>query len=99
MKDEDIIDEINITAFISVLLAGLLLGFIAHELFHFLTIANVSSITINFGNTKAALSTCCLSADENAMEEFAYTVQFIVTIGWVILNSGVFLRTEKHSRR
>ena len=82
---------INITAFVSVALAAVLLGFVAHEVFHLLAISEVSSLTVHFGDAKSALSTCCLSEGESALEEIAYFIQFVVTLGWIMANSRVFL--------
>ena len=75
--------------------AGVLLGFVAHELFHILTISSLSSFTVYFGGGKNAVSTCCLSEGESAMEEIAYFIQTVATIGWIIINSNVFLQKEE----
>ena len=85
-------EEINLPALISVMLAGILLGFIAHELFHILTIDSISSLTVYFGGGKNTVAICCLSEGESAMEEIAYFIQAVVTIGWIILNTRVFAR-------
>jgi|SRR3989344_1029877 len=85
-------ETLSMPAFVSVVLAAILLGFIAHEFFHILTIANVSSITIRFGSTGSPFSVCCLEANENSMEEIAYLLQLIITVGWIILNKSTYVK-------
>ena len=87
-------EEINILAFTSVLFAAILLGFLAHELIHLILISDVSSITLYFGAQENLISVCCLTGSEQAYEELAYAVQAIVTVGWIIINSGVFRQNE-----
>lgn len=88
------LEEINILALTSVLFAAILLGFLAHELTHIFLISNVSSITLYFGAQENLISVCCLSGTEQAYEELAYAIQAIVTVGWVIINSKVFIQKE-----
>ena len=92
MAEKKEFEEFDMLAFVSVLLAGVLLGFIAHELVHMLLISNVSSITVRFGQPVASASVCSLSPGESAYEELAYTNQFIVTILWIILNNNIYRR-------
>ena len=95
MAEKKEFEEFDIPAFVSVMLAGILLGFIAHELVHMLLISNLSSITIRFGQPIASASVCCLSPGESAYEELAYTVQFTVTLLWIILNNKIYRREIK----
>ncbi|MFH1391142.1 MAG: hypothetical protein ABIH20_02405 [Candidatus Diapherotrites archaeon] len=95
MEKKNNFEEINILAFTSVVLAGVLLGFIVHEITHLILIKEVTSVTIRFGGAKSVLSTCCLSEGESALEELAYFVQFAVTVGWILINNKVFLQKEK----
>ncbi|HZX19983.1 MAG TPA: hypothetical protein VFF13_03140 [archaeon] len=83
-------ERINIAAFISVLLAAVLLGFIVHELVHVALIKKATTITLHFGESQNLISVCCLGPLESANEEIAYFIQFVVTIGWIIVNSNVF---------
>ena len=92
MAEKKEFEEFDIAAFVSVLFAGILFGFIAHEIVHMLLISNLSSITIRFGQPIASVSVCCLSPGESAYEELAYTIQFVVTIVWVILNNNIYRR-------
>ena len=84
-------ETLNMQAFVSVILAAILLGFIVHEFFHIVTIESVSSVTIRFGSTSSPLSICCLEENESAMEELAYLLQLITTIGWIILNKQTYV--------
>ena len=85
-------ETLNMQAFISVILAAILLGFIVHEFFHIVTIESVSSVTIRFGSTSSPLSICCLEENESAMEELAYLLQLITTIGWIIINKQTYVQ-------
>lgn len=87
--------QIEILAFASVVFAGVLIGFIAHELFHVLTIKSVSSFTINFGSKNTIFTVCCLAPNEKPFEEAGYLVQFIATIVWILFNQPVF-RKDKY---
>ncbi len=87
--------EIDIAAFASVMLAGMLLGFISHELVHLFLISNPTSITIWFGSSVNAITVCCLNEMENAFEEVAYFVQIVVTILWIIVNKNIYLKEMK----
>jgi len=87
---ENVFEEFDMNAFVSVLLAAILIGFIVHELVHMLLISNVSSITLRFGQPVASVSICCLSPRESAYEELAYTIQFIVTLLWIIVNNNIY---------
>ena len=75
--------------FISVILAGILLGFVAHEAFHILTISQATRLTIYFGAEEFAVTTCCLAPDESPLEGAAYTIQILVTLGWIWLNRNM----------
>ena len=86
-----IFEGINLLAFTSVLLAAVMLGFIAHELVHLALISDISSIVITFGSSKSPLGICCLSEGELAMEELAYLAQFIVTLSWVAANHNLYV--------
>ena len=85
-------DSIDIVAFVSVLFAAIFFGFLAHEVFHLLTIHEVSSLTIRFGAAPIPVSVCCLQSNEKAMEEIAYFIQFLVTIAWIAFNSRVYAK-------
>jgi len=78
--------RVNLMAFASVLFAGILLGFVAHEAFHVLTISEPSKLTIYFGANDFSASVCCLDGDANALEAFAYGLQFLTMLGWIYLN-------------
>lgn len=68
---------------LNIILAGLLVGWIAHELVHILTMSSVSSITFYFGSKKFISTVCCLQPFEEAFEYIAYTIQAITTVVWV----------------
>ncbi len=87
-------ETLNMQAFVSVVLAAILLGFIVHEFFHIFTIADVSSITIRFGSTVSPFGVCCLGENESAMEELAYLLQLITAIGWIILNKQAYVKKQ-----
>lgn len=86
------IQQIDIPAFASVMLAAIFLGFITHELFHLLVISNPSSLTIWFGKVSHSVTVCCLDPMESAFEEIAYLVQLIVTFVWVVINHKTYIR-------
>ncbi len=69
---------------INIVLGALFLGVVAHELFHFAVISEVSSIIFRFGSPDI-VAVCCLSGTELAMENIAYLLQGIVTLGWIII--------------
>lgn len=68
---------------------GVALGIIAHELFHILTMSQVSTITYRFGTllmpNQNFISVCCLIGMETAMENIAYLVQGLVTATWILV--------------
>ncbi|MCR4369189.1 MAG: hypothetical protein NUV67_04760 [archaeon] len=88
-------DEIDLMAFTSVLLAAFLLGFIVHELVHVATISHPVRVSIYFGSNQFALGTCCLLEGEQPLLELSYAIQFIATIGWIIMNRKVFIKPAK----
>lgn len=81
---------VNMQAFVSVVLAAVLLGFVAHETFHILTIQHPSKLTIHFGAGDFSVTTCCLVGNDDAMEGMAYALQFGAMIGWVWFNRKIF---------
>ena len=85
-------ETIDMQVFVSVVLSAILLGFIVHEFFHLLTIVNVSSFTIRFGSTSSPISVCCLDKNEIPMEELAYLLQLMATIGWIIINKQAYVK-------
>lgn len=68
----------------NLVLGALLFGLIVHELFHVLTISQVSSITLRFGSLNF-IGVCCLKGTEQALENMAYLLQGLATIGWIIV--------------
>ncbi|VVB98896.1 Uncharacterised protein [uncultured archaeon] len=84
-------EAINIPSFFSVMFAGILLGFIAHELVHILLIPEVTSITIRFGGSTVPVSVCCLNEGQKPLEEIAFFVQFLLTIVWIVFNRNIYL--------
>ena len=66
---------------VNVVLASLLVGWFAHELFHVLTMSSVSSISFHFGSNRIS-TVCCLQPLEETFEGVAYIIQAITTVGW-----------------
>ncbi len=90
--EENRIETIDIPAFFSVVLAGILLGFVAHEFTHIMLLSELTSITIRFGGAGSPVSVCCLAQGQDALESFAYFVQFLVTLLWITMNNMVYRR-------
>ncbi|MFH0714762.1 MAG: hypothetical protein V1847_03135 [Candidatus Diapherotrites archaeon] len=83
--------RIDPLALFSILLAGIALGVIAHEIMHVLLISNPSTISLHLGDPEVLFSVCCLSEGENAFEHLALFLQFAVMVVWVFLNKNVWL--------
>ncbi len=94
---EDVIyDRPNPVALFSVLLAGLALGIVAHELLHVLVISNPTTISLHLGDPNVLFSVCCLQEGEDAFEAAGLFLQFAVMIVWVVLNKEEWLHTVRH---
>jgi len=88
--------RVNVVALFSVLLAGIILGALAHELVHVLLIPKATTVTWHIGDPEVVLSTCCLAPGEDALEWLAFLVQFAVLVAWVLLNGEVWLHEVRH---
>ena len=86
--------SLDFVLLLNIFLAAIVLGAIAHEAFHFLTISNPSELTVYWGNPDFVISTCCLEGDEGTMEAISYGVQFLVMGLWVLMNFKFALKKK-----
>ncbi|HIH21683.1 MAG: hypothetical protein J4478_03870 [Candidatus Diapherotrites archaeon] len=97
MSEEIVVyDRVNPIALFSIIIAGIALGAIAHEIVHVLLLSNPSSITFHIGDPQIIFSTCCLKPGEEAFESIALLVQFAVMLVWVFLNKETWLHEVRH---
>lgn len=89
-------NRINPVALFSVIIAGIALGAIAHELVHVLLISNPTAVTLHIGDPEVLLSVCCLKPGEEAFENIAFLVQFAVMLVWIFLNNETWLHEVRH---
>ena len=83
-------------AFVTLFLASMLAGILAHEGFHIITMDNPHSITIHFGSIAGKLVTiCCLTENESSNEPIAYLIQSITVI--IYFSLGYYIQwMDKH---
>jgi len=84
-------ERIEPLALFSVLMCGIALGVIAHEMVHLLLMSYPQSVSIHFGDPKILFSSCCLAPGEKAYEYLALGIQLIVTLAWTILNMNLWI--------
>ena len=94
-ESQVVYERVRPLALFSVIIAGIALGALAHELVHVLLIPYATSITFHIGDPQVLFSTCCLKPGDYAFEELAFLAQFAVLVAWVFLNKDVWLEKVK----